>query len=164
MNDRPTTYAASVIIINQTFVSLNAITSPAVAAWSLESVSASPTSSTIRSWAISLSSSVKPRVLCGRSGRTTAAVMARSMVTEPSIQNSHLQAAWPRTPCMFERTPAPTRAEKALEMRLPQNRMAFLMVSSRRVYHFERISSAPGRKAASTKPRKKRTSTMPLKS
>jgi hypothetical protein len=64
---------------------------------------------------------------------------------------------------MLESTPAPTRAEKAFEMRLPQKRMAFLSVSSLRVYHLERMSSAPGKKAASTKPRKKRITTMPLK-
>ena len=53
------------------------------------------------------------------------------------------------------------RAEKAFEIRLPQKRTAFLVVSSRRVYHFERINSAPGRKAASINPRKKRVATMP---
>ena len=66
-------------------------------------------------------------------------------------------------PCMFESTPAPTRAEKALEIKLPQKRIAFLFVSSRLVYHFERIKSAPGRKAASTKPKKKRVATIPEK-
>jgi hypothetical protein len=66
-------------------------------------------------------------------------------------------------PSMLERTPAPMSEEKALEIRLPQKRIAFLLVSSRRVYHLERIMSAPGRKAASTKPRKKRVATMPEK-
>jgi hypothetical protein len=46
---------------------------------------------------------------------------------------------------MFDRTAAPTRDEKALEMRLPQKRMALRRVSSRRVYHFDRMRSAPGR-------------------
>ncbi len=81
-----------------------------------------------------------------------------------SLQKSQRQAAWPRTPCMLESTPAPTRAENAFEMRFPQKRMAFLSVSSRLVYHLERMSSAPGRNAASTKPRKKRMVTMPAKS
>ena len=62
---------------------------------------------------------------------------------------------------MFESTPAPTRAEKAFEIKLPQKRIAFLFVSSRLVYHFERIKSAPGRKAASTNHKKKRVATMP---
>lgn len=86
------------------------------------------------------------------------------MVTAPSIQNSHRQAAWPRVPCMLDSTPAPTRAEKAFEIRFPQKRMAFLRVSSLLVYHLDRMSSTPGRKAASTKPRKNRVTTMPLKS
>lgn len=64
---------------------------------------------------------------------------------------------------MFDRTAAPTRAEKAFEMRLPQNRMAFRSVNSRLVYHFDRMSKAPGKKAASTKPMKNRTATMPAK-
>ena len=64
---------------------------------------------------------------------------------------------------MLDSTPAPTRAEKALEMRLPQNKRAFLVVNSRLVYHLERMRRAPGRKAASIKPRKKRTTTMPVK-
>jgi hypothetical protein len=55
---------------------------------------------------------------------------------------------------MLESTAAPTSEEKALEMRLPQKRMALRSVSSRRVYHFERMRRAPGRKAASTKPMK----------
>jgi hypothetical protein len=67
------------------------------------------------------------------------AAMAIPIVAAPSIQNNHLQAECPRSPSMLLRTPAATRAEKALEMRLPQKRMAFLLVSSRRVYHLERI-------------------------
>ena len=62
---------------------------------------------------------------------------------------------------MLERTPAAMRAEKAFEIKLPQKRIAFLVVSSRRVYHFERINRAPGRNAASTNPRKKRVATIP---
>ena len=64
---------------------------------------------------------------------------------------------------MLERTPAATRAEKAFEIRFPQNKIAFLVVSSRRVYHLLSIKSAPGRNAASTNPRKKRVATMPEK-
>ena len=64
---------------------------------------------------------------------------------------------------MFPSTAAPTKEEKALEIRFPQKRMALRSVSSRRVYHFERMRSAPGRKAASTKPMKKRMATMPAK-
>lgn len=64
---------------------------------------------------------------------------------------------------MFDKTPAPTNAEKALDMMLPQNKMAFLVVSSLRVYHLDWISRAPGRKAASTNPKKNRTKTMPVK-
>ena len=45
---------------------------------------------------------------------------------------------------MFDNTPAPTSAEKAFEMMLPQNRMAFRMVNSRRVYHLLWMSRAPG--------------------
>lgn len=41
--------------------------------------------------------------------------------------------------------------------------MALRVVSSRRVYHFDRIMRAPGRKAASMKPRQKRVATMPPK-
>src|SRR4051794_12557761 len=89
-----------------------------------------------------------------------AAKTAKNMVTAPSIQNSQRHAAWPRTPCMLDRTPAPTRAEKALEMRLPQNRRALREVNSRRVYHLDRMSNAPGRKAASMKPNRKRMATM----
>jgi hypothetical protein len=50
---------------------------------------------------------------------------------------------------------------RKFEIKLPQKRIAFLVVSSRRVYHFERINSAPGRNAASTNPRKNRVATMP---
>lgn len=91
------------------------------------------------------------------------ATMPRNMVKAPSIQNNHLQAAWPKTPSMLDKTPAATRAEKAFEIRLPQKRMAFLRVSSRRVYHFDWIKRAPGRNAASTKPKQKRTATIPPK-
>ena len=45
---------------------------------------------------------------------------------------------------MFDNTPAPTSAEKAFEMMLPQKRMAFRMVNSRRVYHLLWMSRAPG--------------------
>src|SRR5687768_11201035 len=85
------------------------------------------------------------------------------MVIAPSIQNSQRHAAWPSTPCILDKTPAPTRAEKALEMRLPQNKIALRLVNSRRVYHLDKMSSAPGRKAASTNPKKKRMQTMPAK-
>jgi hypothetical protein len=51
-------------------------------------------------------------------------------------------------------TPAATKAENAFEIRFPANKIAFRNVNSRRVYHLERIKSAPGRKAASTKPKK----------
>lgn len=43
---------------------------------------------------------------------------------------------------MLESTAAPTRAEKAFEIRLPQNRMALRVVSSRFVYHFDKMRRA----------------------
>jgi len=64
---------------------------------------------------------------------------------------------------MLDKTPAPIRAEKALEMRLPQKRIAFRVVSSLRVYHFDKIMRAPGRKAASVNPRKNRMTTISVK-
>src|SRR6478735_1590952 len=79
------------------------------------------------------------------------------------LQKSHRQEACPSTPSISDNTPAAIKAENALEIKLPQKRTAFLFVSSRRVYHFERISNAPGRKAASVKPRKKRITTIPVK-
>lgn len=45
---------------------------------------------------------------------------------------------------MLESTAAPTSAEKAFEIRLPQNRMALRVVSSLFVYHFDRINNALG--------------------
>lgn len=48
--------------------------------------------------------------------------------------------------------PAATNAEKAFEIRFPANKIAFRNVNSRRVYHLDKINSAPGKKAASIKP------------
>lgn len=48
-------------------------------------------------------------------------------------------------------------------MMFPQYRIATRRPSSSRLYHFERRKSAPGKKAASTKPRKKRVSRAPTK-
>jgi hypothetical protein len=62
---------------------------------------------------------------------------------------------------MLDNTPAPTSAEKAFEMRFPQNSSAFLVVNSLLVYHFDRINSAPGRNVASTNPKKNLITTIP---
>lgn len=43
---------------------------------------------------------------------------------------------------MLASTAAPTRAENAFEIRLPQNKMALRVVSSRFVYHFDKMSRA----------------------
>jgi hypothetical protein len=117
----------------------------------------------MRRTATARSSSVKPRELCGKSGRMKIADMAITIVAAPSIQYNHLQARWPSVPSMLPRTAAPTSDENAFEIRLPQNKMAFRSVSSRLVYHLDKMSSAPGRKAASTKPIKKRMATIPAK-
>ena len=52
---------------------------------------------------------------------------------------------------------------KAFEMMFPQYRSAVRVPSSLRLYHFEMRKSAPGKNAASTKPRKKRVRSAPMK-
>jgi hypothetical protein len=64
---------------------------------------------------------------------------------------------------MLPRTAAPTSEENAFEIRFPQNRIALRSVSSRLVYHLDRMRRAPGRNAASTNPIKNRIATMPAK-
>lgn len=54
-------------------------------------------------------------------------------------------------------------APKALEMMLPQYSSAVRVPSSLRLYHLLIRKSDPGKKAASTKPRKKRVSSAPTK-
>lgn len=51
----------------------------------------------------------------------------------------------------------------ALLKRPPQKRSAVRWPSSLRLYHFDSRKSAPGKKAASTKPRKKRVRRAPKK-
>ena len=52
---------------------------------------------------------------------------------------------------------------KAFEMMFPQYRSAVRVPSSLRLYHFDMRKSAPGKNAASTKPRKKRVRSAPMK-
>lgn len=50
-----------------------------------------------------------------------------------------------------------------MEIKDPQYRIAVLRPSSFLVYHLDSRNSAPGKKAASTKPRKNRVSSAPTK-
>ena len=52
---------------------------------------------------------------------------------------------------------------KALLIKLPQERTAVRTPSSDRLYHFDNRNKAPGKNAASTKPRKKRVRSAPTK-
>jgi len=51
----------------------------------------------------------------------------------------------------------------ALLIRIPHERYAVRRPSSERLYHFDRRKRAPGKKAASTKPRKNRVRRAPAK-
>jgi len=59
--------------------------------------------------------------------------------------------------------PDAIKEPKALLIRLPHERSAVLWPSSLLLYHFDRRKRAPGKKAASTNPRKKRVSNAPTK-
>ena len=59
--------------------------------------------------------------------------------------------------------PLAMRDPKALLMMLPQYNMAVRAPSSDLVYHFDNRKSAPGKNAASTKPRKNRVSSASTK-
>ena len=58
--------------------------------------------------------------------------------------------------------PEAMRVPKALLMIFPQYSIHILRPSSLRVYHFEIKNKAPGKKAASTKPRKNRVRRAPI--
>ncbi len=106
---------------------------------------------------------------------------AARIVSAPSMKKSHLkmasqilleraevdviylQAACPSFPSIPSRIPEAMREPKALLIKLPQERSAVRTPSSLRVYHFERRKSAPGKNAASTKPRKNRVRSAPTK-
>ena len=76
---------------------------------------------------------------------------------------THLQAAWPNLPSIPFKMPDAIRLPNALLMRFPHVRMAVRNPSSVRVYHLERRNKAPGKNAASTKPRKNRVRSAPTK-
>lgn len=74
-----------------------------------------------------------------------------------------LHAACPSFSSMLLRIPLAIRAPKALLIILPQYRMALRNPTSFRLYHFDIKNRAPGKKAASAKPKKKRVSNAPTK-
>lgn len=156
--------------------------------WPLLSVSPSsptPTSSCIRrSESITSSGESHRPEVEGKSGRMNTAQIAAKIVRAPSIKKSHLslqecheyllrhelepvkthlQAACPSLPSIPSRMPEARRAPKALLIRLPQERSAVRSPSSLRVYHFDKRKRAPGKNAASIKPRKKRVRSAPTK-
>jgi hypothetical protein len=64
---------------------------------------------------------------------------------------------------MPSKIPLAMSAPKALLSRLPQNSKAVRWPSSLRLYHFESKNNAPGKNAASTKPKKNRVMKTPVK-
>lgn len=119
--------------------------------------SSSPTSSSSRHAANSLSFSVNHPVVVGKFGRTKNAPSATATVIAPSIINNHrhaLNPLAPSSPCIM---PAEISPENAPESREPENIMAVRKPSSLRVYQLDRKNKQPGKYAASTNPRRNLT-------
>src|ERR1700742_113868 len=73
--------------------------------------------------------------------------------------NSHLQPAIPLLPFRFPRIPAAISPPNIWAIALPEYSQEIRRVSSARVYHELMRKTAPGKNGASTKPRRKRTTT-----
>ena len=107
--------------IHHTFQSRKARRSPVVCPPSSVCFSSpTPASSSMRFMARRRSSGLSQRVVEGKSGRMKMAQSATKIVSEPSMKNSHLQAACPSLPSMPSRMPEAISEPKALEMMLPQ--------------------------------------------
>jgi hypothetical protein len=79
------------------------------------------------------------------------------------MKGTDLQAAWPSFPCIPLKMLEAMSEPKALLMRRPHASSAVRSPSSECLYHFDRRKRAPGKKAASTKPRKNRVRRAPVK-
>lgn len=88
-------------------------------------------------WAISLSCSVRKRVLDGQSGRDQNAPIATMIEAIPSMRKNHCQACRPATLSMFSRIPAARKPEIMLLIVLPACQMAMRKGDSSLVYQAE---------------------------
>jgi hypothetical protein len=77
------------------------------------------------------------------------------------MQNLH--AARPSFPSMLSNIFDARSVPKALLIMPPQESSAVRLPISFRLYHFDKRKIAPGKKAASTNPKKNRAKTAPLK-
>jgi len=75
---------------------------------------------------------------------------------DSGMEATNLHAAWPNLPCIPLKMAEAMSEPNALLMRRPHESSAVRSPSSDRLYHFERRKRAPGKKEASTKPRKNR--------
>lgn len=107
--------------------------------------SSSPTSSSSRHTANSLSSSVNHPVVVGKFGSTQNAPSATATVIAPSIINNHRHARSPLAPSSPCVIPAEIKPENAPESREPENIMAVRKPSSLRVYQLDKKNKQPGK-------------------
>lgn len=115
----------------------------------------------MRSTATCRSSSVKnhlakPLFPVGKSGSNTRPRTPAAKLAAPSRMNSHRQPLIPWTPSSPSKMPAAIRPEKAVARMRPEYRTAMRRASCLRGYQLLSRNKAPGKKGASTIPRKKR--------
>lgn len=72
------------------------------------------------------------------------------------LVRTYLHAALPSVPCILSKIADAMREPNALLIRIPHERSAVRAPNSDALYHFERRKRAPGKKAASTNPKRKR--------